>query len=199
MTEPSLPAPPYSSVEFTALVNQYQRALFGFIVGLVRQSELAHDLTQDTFYDAWRAASQQQPPFTPESQPEEIKPWLFQVAYHRAISALRRQRLIFFEPLERPGDTSLNYPDHSGAFEATIAERESLRTALASLAPDDAACLLLRVVQGFSAAEVAAILGISPESIYKRLFHAKQRLRSAYLAQEQPSQPARYQKDTHRC
>ncbi len=198
MADTSFPAPPLSPVEFTALVNQYQRALFGFLSGLVCNSELARDLTQDTFYDAWRAASRQDPPFTRENQPAEAKSWLFQVAYHRAISALRRQRLIPFESLEERGEYHPSYPDHSDSFESDIAERELLRAALASLAPDDAACLLLRVVQGFSAAEVGAILGTSPDSIYKRLFHAKQRLRSAYLAQEEQSQPTRHRKDTHR-
>ena len=42
--------------------------------------------------------------------------------------------------------------------------------------------LFLRVVQGFSAAEVGQIVGATPEVITKRLSRAKQRLRAAYLA-----------------
>jgi DNA-directed RNA polymerase specialized sigma24 family protein len=55
---------------------------------------------------------------------------------------------------------------------------------------------LLRVVQGLSAAEVGAILGVSPEAVHKRLFLAKQRLRSAYLAQAERPQDATRQKES---
>jgi DNA-directed RNA polymerase specialized sigma24 family protein len=41
---------------------------------------------------------------------------------------------------------------------------------------------LLRVVQGFSAAEVGQIVGATPDVVNKRLSRAKQRLRTAYLA-----------------
>lgn len=198
MTSPSLPAPPLSPQDFTALVNRYQRPIFGFLFGLVQNSEQAHDLTQDTFCEAWRVARKPAPPFIGASQPEAIKSWLFQVAYHRAISALRRHRLIFFESFEARAEHQPDYPDRSGSFEADIAEREMMQAALASLAPADAACLLLRVVQGLSAAEVAAILGTSPDTIHKRLFHAKQRLRRAYLAQTDHSQAAKRGKEMHR-
>jgi RNA polymerase sigma-70 factor (ECF subfamily) len=198
MTNLSLPAPPLSPAEFTALVNRYQRALFGFVYGLVRNSEQAHDLTQDTFYEAWRRARQHEPPFTGQVQPEEVKPWLFQVAYHRAISALRRRRLIFFESFEARSAYHPDEPDHSGSFEVDIAERELLHAALARLAPSDVACLLLRVVQGFSAAEAGTILGIPPATLHKRLFRAKERLRNAYLAEEEQAQAARHRKDIRR-
>lgn len=63
-----------------------------------------------------------------------------------------------------------------------------MRKALARLAPRDAACLLLRVVEGFSAAEVGRIIGASPAVITKRLSRARQRLRAVYLAQNAPAE-----------
>jgi DNA-directed RNA polymerase specialized sigma24 family protein len=55
---------------------------------------------------------------------------------------------------------------------------------LDALDPHDVACLLLSVVQGFTAAEVAAILQITPAAAKKRLTRAKQRLRAAYFARQ---------------
>ena len=60
-----------------------------------------------------------------------------------------------------------------------------LTAALADLETADAACLLLNVVQGFTAREIAAMLEISPDAAKKRLTRAKQRLRDAYFAREQ--------------
>lgn len=194
MSDRSAPAPPQSPLDFTALVNRHQGALFGFLCGLVANPEQARDLTQDTFHDAWRAARQQEPPFTAEGQPQAIRRWLFQAAYHRAISLLRRQRLIRWESLEASHEREPDRYAASLPFEETIAEREALRAALASLTPPDVACLLLRVVQGFSAAEAGEIIGAPPDIINKRLSRARQRLRAAYLAQEAP-QPFPPRKD----
>lgn len=73
------------------------------------------------------------------------------------------------------------------AFEDHLAESDILGAALARLAPQDAACLLLRVVHGFSAREAAQILNTTPDNVNTRLARAKQRLRAAY-EQRLPSQ-----------
>jgi len=104
-----------------------------------------------------------------------MRRWLFHAAYNRAISALRRRRLIQWLPLE-----SVTLPI---TFEDQFAEGQAVRTALAALAPADAACLLLIIVQGFTAAEVGQIIGASPQAVAKRFSRAKQRLHNAYLAE----------------
>jgi RNA polymerase sigma-70 factor (ECF subfamily) len=170
------------------MVNHYQGALYGFLYGLVGNGEQAHDLTQDTFHDAWLAVKRGAPPFATLRGPsEDIRRWLFQVAYHRAISLLRRRRLIRFESLEERSEED-EMPESGLSFEALLAEREALHQALGQLTPPDVACLLLRVVQGFSAAEAAAILETTPDNVNKRLSRAKQRLRTAYLAQDEQPQ-----------
>jgi DNA-directed RNA polymerase specialized sigma24 family protein len=68
-------------------------------------------------------------------------------------------------------------------FDDQIAEGEVLRKALARLEPQDAACLLLNVMQGFTAMEIALILDITPPAAKKRVFRAKQRLGDAYFAE----------------
>lgn len=171
-------------VAFTALVDRHQHALYVFLRGLVAFPEQARDLTQDTFADAWRCARGAIPPFVAGHSDDEVRRWLFSTAYRKAISVLRRRQLIVWESL----DTSLNADTDlvCGAvpFDDQIAEGEALRAALARLNPQDTACLLLRVVQGFSAAEVGQIVGATPDVVNKRLSRAKQRLRIAYLAQE---------------
>jgi DNA-directed RNA polymerase specialized sigma24 family protein len=72
-------------------------------------------------------------------------------------------------------------PSHS--FEGLIAEHDAMRRALEALSVDDVACLLLMIVQGFTAREAAAILDTSPTALGKRIGRAKRRLLSVYLAQ----------------
>ena len=166
-------------------ILQMQSALIGFARGLVGDDELARDIAQDTFVDAWRAARQNAPPFDAPDELTAIRRWLFTVAYRHAIKHLRRRKTIAWESLdawESVSPTILRAPGH---FEDALAEAEALRMALRSVESEDAACVLLQVVHGFSTAEIAAILAIHPDTVRKRLSRTKQRLRDAYLALSQ--------------
>lgn len=170
-------------------VLQMQTALIGFARGLVGDDELARDIVQDAFVDAWRAASRDMPPFDAPNAPDDltgIRRWLFTVAYRHAIKHLRRRKSIVWESLdarEATAPTLLRAPLH---FEDALAEAETLQIALQTVEPVDAACVLLQVVHGFSTAEIAVILDMRADAVRKRLSRAKQRLRDAYIALSQP-------------
>jgi RNA polymerase sigma-70 factor, ECF subfamily len=177
------------TADFWNPILRTQSALVSFARGLVGDDELARDITQDTFVDAWRAARQHAPPFATPDDLIGIRRWLFTVAYRHAIKHLRRRRRIAWESLEAHEAITpamLRAPVH---FEDAFAESDALQTALRSVDPEDAACVLLQVVHGFSTAEIASILAIRPDAVRKRLSRAKQRLRDAYLALSQPPSP----------
>lgn len=170
-----------SHEQFTQLVDCHQHALHAYLAGMIGHPEQAFDLVQETFVDAWRAACNGSPPFTPGAENGEVRRWLFRVASNNAISLLRRRKLIHWESLEYLDETLLDATD---GFEEQVVESEALQAALAQLAPRDVACLLLRVVHGFSAQEAGLILDTSPENIHNRLARAKRRLRAAYVSQK---------------
>jgi RNA polymerase sigma-70 factor (ECF subfamily) len=170
--------------EFAALVDRQQHALHVYLGGLIGNSEQAFDLVQETFYEAWRAAREGTRPFLRGVDESEQRRWLFRAGSNNAISALRHGRLIRWEPLEVLPEQLLG---KDAPFESRVEESEALRAALAQLAPQDVACLLLRVVHGFRAAEVGAILDTTPENVNNRLARAKQRLRAAYLRECAPT------------
>jgi RNA polymerase sigma-70 factor, ECF subfamily len=173
-----------SSAEFSALVERYQHLLYAFLRGFVENGEQARDLTQDTFAAAWRATQACAAPFIAGASDDERRRWLYRIAYRRAVDLLRRGRLVHWESLDPIAETETgNLPP----FEDRVIEGETLRAALAELSPQESACLLLRVVHGFSAAAVGEIVGASAEVVTKRLSRARQRLRAAYLAQNPTS------------
>ncbi len=169
---------------FAWLVDCHQHRLHVYLTGLLGHEDQAFDLVQETFYEAWQATQRGVPPFRPGVADAEVQRWLYRAASNNAISLLRRRRLIRWESLEREGCSELAGDD---AFDEQVAESDALQAALRQLTPDDVACLLLRVVHGFSAAEVGAILNTSADNVNNRLARAKQRLRAAY-AREQSSQ-----------
>ncbi|HLY31447.1 MAG TPA: sigma-70 family RNA polymerase sigma factor [Ktedonobacterales bacterium] len=206
-TDSKTVAPP----TFATIFARYQQEIQAFLRSMLGAHELAQDLTQDTFHDAWLAAQRGSAPFgglvsldgSPASEADEristqpvgadpgaqldaIRRWLFHTAYCKAISARRRWRLIRWESLDlASGVTDFCDPQATG-FEDRVVEHDALSTAMARLTPQDAACLMLRVVLGFSAAEVGAIVGASAEVVTKRLSRARRRLRDAYLALDTP-------------
>lgn len=180
----SAPGAPLAPSEFTAVIDRHQGALYRFLRELISNPEQARDLVQDIVHDAWRVARRTETPFLQGSSPEAMRAWLFQAAYHRAISALRRQRLIRWESLEGSHGREPEAFSAINTFEDDLAEREALRAALERPASQDVACLLLRHVHGFSPTQIGTMIGSSPAQVSKRLARARQRLRSVYLAQE---------------
>ncbi len=167
---------------FSDLLADVQRPLFAFVAELTSDAELARDIVQDVFCDAWRALQRGVPPFGASLDRAAARRWLFHAAYCDAASALRRGSLITWESLNAGGlrePVSLEEDRH---FEDAVAERQALEAALATLRPEDAACLLLNALQGFTALEIGQIIGVSAEASKKRLMRAKRRLREAYTA-----------------
>jgi RNA polymerase sigma factor (sigma-70 family) len=164
---------------FSSLIADHERDLFLFLRGMVGQPELARDLLQDTFSDAWRAMQRSSPPFVEAGTGPERRRWLFHAAYCRAASALRHRRVITLEPLDT---AQLVLDGQADDIAERLVEQETVRQALLTLSREDVASLVLTVVHGFTAQESAVVIGSSASAVAKRVSRAKQRLLAAYLA-----------------
>jgi RNA polymerase sigma-70 factor (ECF subfamily) len=186
MREP--PMPVYLTPEtFAELVGPLQGPLCGFARGMVGAMEQARDIVQDVLVDAWRTARRGTPPFSISPDPGEMRRWLFHAVFWRAARLSRHDRLLAWEPLETVELSAAMFTRDVPRFEDTVVEGEVLRAALARLSPRDAATIMLNVVHGFTAAEIAIIVGSTHEATKRRLSRAKERLRVAYFAQETPT------------
>lgn len=193
---------PLPAAAFAELLERTQRQVYRFMCSLLGSQEEARDGVQDVYVAAWRATERHDPPFTLERADQAgseaaMRRWLFHTAYRRAADILRHRRLIAWESLDgNLPEASMVESTWDGSlvpFEDRIADGEKMQALLASLEPEDAACLILKFVQGHTAVEMAQILEITPEAARKRLSRALPRLRAAYFAQqgaasgEQPS------------
>jgi RNA polymerase sigma-70 factor (ECF subfamily) len=177
---------------FADILQRFQWPLFGFLRSFIGDDEHSRDLVQDVFCDALRAASQAAPPFDGQGDIEYIRRWLFHTAYCRAVSALRRRRLIRWDSLDllRDHEQESGTPLLTLPFEDTVLEATVLRATLAAMTSQSVALLLLSIVYGFTTMEIADIVGLSHDATRKRLTRAKQRLRSEYLARNPLTQEA---------
>ena len=155
---------------FDAVYDEYRARLFSFIVRLSRRRDLAEDLLEET----WLRLAANARRLRPDTR---LGPWLFTVARNLYFSACRSRLL------EENCATSLIglWPIANSApspFEQAAASELERRVerALARLSARDREVLLLVGVEGYTAAEAAAIAGTSPQALRQRLSRARARL-----------------------
>jgi RNA polymerase sigma-70 factor (ECF subfamily) len=175
---------------FEALVLRFQTPVRLYLAHLIGDEEQARDLTQDTFYQAWKGLPKLRDPFF-------FRAWLFRVATNRGHSWLRHHRLIGWVSLDWLNGSSedsqsrwenasiagevLHAPE--SGFEERLAEAETLRQALLQVPVDYRSCLLLHLSLGFSVPEVAEQLGLTRGAVRMRLFRGLALLRKAHQQQ----------------
>jgi RNA polymerase sigma-70 factor (ECF subfamily) len=142
-----------------------ERRVGRYIAQMVGDRTLAEDLLQDTFHDALRARAQLAEVRSPEA-------WLYGIARHRALAALRRRRRLHraLARLERGFRWSLE-EEHD-----VLAVRELLER---SVRPEERALLVLRYLHGFGAPELAEMTGKTPEAVRQQLSRARRKLLDA--------------------
>lgn len=154
------------------LFDRHHRALYGF---LARASDAAdteiEDLVQTSFLEAFHAA----PRFRGSASP---RTWLFAIGgnvakMHRR--ATRRRARAIQRLAAQPEGTST-------ALDARIADQHALarvEVALAALPHRLRVAYVMCVIEGVAADDAARALGIARGSIWRRVHHARQRLRAA--------------------
>ena len=139
-------------------------------------TEEAQDLTQDAFVKAYTAL-----PKMPADL--KVKPWLYRIATNVCIDALRRKRLIKWQPWDRflalfhPLQVSPDSPERQALQQE---EREQVRQVFARLTPKHRRCLALREYQGLSYAEIARELETTPNTVKTLLYRAREAFRRHY-------------------
>jgi RNA polymerase sigma-70 factor (ECF subfamily) len=175
---------------FGALVRRYEGELYGYLRRyLGGDKELASDVFQNTFLQVYLKANQYQ-----AGRP--VRPWLFTIATHQAIDALRRtgrhNAARLDEPTERGGDDVmdeglgrfLESPSPGPVAQLESEERRQLvRDSVAQLPEFLRQTVILAYFQGLKYGDVAEILGIPVGTVKSRLHTALTRLQEAWTAQ----------------
>lgn len=150
---------------FAELVRRHQDAVYRFVLRMVGTRDEALDLVQDAFVRAWQALPQWQP----EAQ---FRTWLFRIASNAALDALRRRRVVAFEPLGGAFEAAADEPDPERRLE--LKQRvAALEASLAKLSAEHREILLLREVEDMSYEEIGAVLGLSEGTVKSRLARAR--------------------------
>jgi len=155
------------------LYQRYHARLWRYVwYQLGGDTLLAEETLQDIFLAIWTSAQQ----FRGEAQ---ITTWIFQIAHHRVIDALRRQKRqasVIAIHLQEGWENTEEATQENG-WEDTVLDRMLLDARFHQLAPVHREILELLFVQGFNLEETAHILNLPTGTVKSRLRAARLALR----------------------
>jgi len=163
------------------LIRRYERPVFSLVFRMVRDRELAEDLSQETFVKALNAIESYRPEY-------KFSSWLFKIANNAAIDHLRRREL---DTLSLEGSPHAVTPDAMEATALQIGDRAEnpldiveakelggeIERAIAQLRPEYRACILLRHVDGRAYEEIAEMLDLPLGTVKTYIHRARNELR----------------------
>jgi RNA polymerase sigma-70 factor (ECF subfamily) len=175
---------------FGILLRRYERELYGYLRRYVSDGSLAEDVFQNTFLQLYLKSDQYEP-----GRP--VRPWLYTIATHQAIDAMRRngrhQAVSLEQRREESGEgevqnllEALESRGPSPLDSASSQERrERVRSSVDRLPDFLRQVLLLAYYQGLKYREIADILGIPVGTVKSRLHAALVKLQEVWA--ESPS------------
>jgi RNA polymerase sigma-70 factor (ECF subfamily) len=159
---------------FAALVLRYERKLIRVLARLVRDEELARDLAQETFWKVYNRLDH-------FDTARRFGPWLFRIGVNLGLDQLRRHNGIMAASIDRAaaGDGEaprpFDVPDPDPRIRAELAQE--VQFILERIPVPYRTILVLRDLEGFSSAEVAAIVSRREATVRWRLAKAREMFR----------------------
>lgn len=151
------------------LFARHHGEIYAYLIRMMRDPELAADLTQDAFVKAYRA-------YDSLEKPENARAWLYQIAHRVALDHIRRQKIVRFLPWTGESRGAVPSAEHL-VMEAHLSS--DLQRALERIPERQRAALLLAELHDLTGLELAAALGVSHVAARALLTRARESLRQA--------------------
>ena len=149
---------------FAGLVRLHQRRAYSVARSIVTTHEDAEDAVQEGFLRAHQALNRFDPAQT-------FGAWLNRIVANAALDLARRRKVRNAEELSDSIPAAFRDPAEGGEL------RQRLEAALAQLPERARSVIVLHDVEGFTHAEIGAMLGIPGGTARSDLHHARQKLR----------------------
>jgi RNA polymerase sigma-70 factor, ECF subfamily len=146
------------------LLARHKGALYALCRGMLGHGEDAQDAVQETFLRALRAL----PRFRGDAA---VRTWLFRIAINVCLKWKTAH-----PPTERWDEEGSAVQEGSSSPEVDALRRLRMMEALASLTPRQRAVLLLKELEGWSMAEIAARMGWNEKRVDNELYKARRAL-----------------------
>lgn len=176
------------------LIESYQVRIFSICIRMVRDRELASDLTQDAFIKIIKGLDT-------FDERARLSTWVYRVTVNVCLSKLRSEKLRRHASLEAMASAG-GHRGGEGRAELGFAqerepaaglgieheeERQQMLAALDALSDEHRVILTLRDGRGLEYEQIAEVLDIPVGTVRSRLFRARAALRQTFEQQRRPS------------
>ena len=155
------------------LFAKHHGEIYAYLLRMLREPELAADLTQDAFVKAYKN-------YDTLEKPENARAWLYQIAHRVALDEIRRRKIIRFFPWTGESRGSVPSAEHL-VMDAHLSS--DMQRALARIPERQRAALLLAELHDLTGVELAEALGVSHVAARALLTRARESLRQALAAE----------------
>jgi RNA polymerase sigma-70 factor (ECF subfamily) len=155
----------------SALYDRYAKLVYGFVLGILKDTDAAEDVAQEVFVQVWRKAETYKPELGAPKQ------WIVRIAHNRAINVLRSKRSREMQqetPI--PSDLEANPAmsaqlSGNSTWETTTNAEESqlIQRALGVLPAEQRELIELAFFQGYSHSEIAEMTAIPLGTVKTRI------------------------------
>ena len=168
-----------------SLFTKHHNEIYAYLARMLRDPELAADLTQDAFVKAYKN-------YDTLEKNENARAWLYQIAHRVALDELRRRKIIRMVPWT--GEARGAAPS-AERIALDLRLSGPLERALASIPERQRAALLLAELHDLTGLELAAAMGVSHVAARAILTRARESLRRALAAEQAAEQAAEDERD----
>ena len=149
---------------FEVIYERHSAAAFSLAYRMMGTRAGAEDVTQEAFLSMWRSGARY------DRVRGSVRTWVLGIVHHRAIDALRRATV---HDRRRAGDEGIEERfearERTDAEAARREEAGAVRSALATLPPDQVQVLELAYFGGFTHTEIADLLGAPVGTVKGRM------------------------------
>jgi RNA polymerase sigma-70 factor (ECF subfamily) len=168
-----------------ALFAKHHNEIYAYLVRMLRDPDLAADLTQDAFVKAYKA-------YDSLEKDENARAWLYQIAHRVALDELRRRKIVRMVPWT--GEARGAAPS-AERLAMDLRLSGPLERALAKIPERQRAALLLAELHDLTGVELAAAMGVSHVAARAILTRARESLRRALAAEKDVERAAEAERD----
>lgn len=165
---------------FRVLVERYQEQIFGYLMGMVRNREVANDLFQETFVRVIDAMHDRRGSYTRQGR---WIAWVMRIARNAALDHLRSRKKWQDVPSGDDDDSASFWdrlPDEAQAADIELHNKEQyemLDACIDQLPPEQREVVLLRQDADLTFREIAELSGVSINTALGRMRYALINLR----------------------
>ena len=159
---------------FENLFREWKDPVYGYVRRMVGDEALAHDITQDVFLRAMKAAGSY-------DHRGRLRQWLFTIAANLVVDHARRRKrrreVLIDEPASVDALADEKFAEAAVTGLDSLEIRETVQQAIEKLAPEQRSVLLMRQYADMTFKEIAALEGCSINTTLSRMRYALANLR----------------------